>query len=130
MYLLAASSISQDEINEIEGRMAQYGIEVSIVRAASFEYLAIVSDVHWDGVSYTFELSRADRGEVDVVLAEIIKERLVDLGHGVIRDGLVFTVVLSDEAKKELPIIALNRIRWSITATLNFLYTPPGSAQA
>ncbi|HHS7556229.1 TPA: hypothetical protein ACTPQ1_004519 [Salmonella enterica] len=129
MYLLAAGNISQEEINEIEGRMAQYGIEVNLVRAGSFGYLAIVADVHWDGVYYSFELSRADRGEVDVEMADIIKERLEQLGHIVTRDGMTFSVVLSDEAKKELPTIALNRLRWVITATLNFLYALPGGVQ-
>lgn len=130
MYLLSAGSISQNEIHEIEGRLAQHGIELTVVLSGSLDYLAIVSDPVWDGKDYAFKLTKATGEAVDLEVVGIVKERLAAAGYRPHEDSDRVVVTLSAEDQPNPPILAVNRIRWLTTTTLNFLYSLSAGANS
>lgn len=124
MYLIAAGNILPSDIHEIEGRMAQHGLNVDVVRAGSYDHTVITPFEKWDGDKYVFTLACSKGGQVDPALLAIIHERLTVSDYAVERDGCTFTLEFIGN-KEVAACVVINRVRWIITTTLNFLCTAP-----
>lgn len=124
MYLIAAGNILPSDIHEIEGRMAQHGVNVDVVRAGSYDHTVITPFEKWDGDKYVFTLACTKSGQVNPALPAIIHERLMVSGYAVERDGCTFTLEFTGN-EEMAALVVINRVRWIIRTTLNFLCTTP-----
>lgn len=88
-YLLAAGTISSEEVYEIEGYLAQRGVEVRVIPHLGITDPVTMVDEVWDGNTYTFRLRCIGNKPLPEDVLSVIEHRLRK-DSPVTRNGMSF----------------------------------------
>lgn len=121
-YLLAASPITPAEINEIEGYLAQRGVEVRVIPHQDITDPVTILDEVWQGNTFSFRLRLIGDKPLPEDVLSVIAQRL-EKESVVARDGLSFKLTFEEHYSGNVARMISMGVSATVMYTLGYLGT-------